>query len=253
MSFPYNFTYIISYRHSAERYNNLRRTIEWVGSFSGVEIIVVEQDKHSKIKDLNLPFKHIFLKTNMPFNKSWGFNVGSKYANTNIIVFGDSDLIMNPEKFIEALKMIESFEMVNPYSSVIDLTAQESNLPIPELVNIDRPGRGETDIQKVPLCGGICIFRKDALQRIGGWHEDFIGWGGEDDFQSVKVKNFLTWAEVPGKCFHLYHERTAPDMKWYQRNLQLLQKLGEMSKEDLQKVINTITPKSAMKNKYDNF
>ena len=42
-------------------------------------------------------------------------------------------------------------------------------------------------------------------------------------------------------------------MKWYQRNLQLLQKLGEMPKEDLQKVINNVTPKSAMKNKYDNF
>ena len=253
MSFPFNFTYIISYRHSGERYNNLRRTIEWVSSFSGVEIIVVEQDKHSKIKDLNLPFKHIFLKTNMPFNKSWGFNVGEKYANSNVIVFGDSDLIMNPDKFIDALKMVESFEMVNPYSSVIDLTAQESNMQITELMKIDRPGRGETDIQKVPLCGGICIFRRDALQRIGGWHEDFIGWGAEDDFQSVKVKNFLTWAEVPGKCFHLYHDRTAPDMKWYQRNLQLYQKLAVMSKEDLQKVINTITPKSAMKNKYDNF
>ena len=253
MSINYNFTYIISYRHSLERFNNLKRTIEWIGSFSNVEIIVVEQDKHSKIKNSVLPFKHIFLKTDMPFNKSWGFNVGSKYANSNVIVFGDSDLIMNPEKFIEALKMIENYDMVNPYSSVIDLTAQESNLPITELMKIDRPGRGETDIQKVPLCGGICIFRKDAIQKLGGWHEDFIGWGGEDDFQAVKVKNLLNWVEVPGRCYHLYHERPAPDMKWYQRNIQLLQKLSVMSKEELIKVINNVTPKSAMKNKYDTF
>ena len=42
-------------------------------------------------------------------------------------------------------------------------------------------------------------------------------------------------------------------MKWYQRNLNLLQKLSEMSNEDLRKVINNVAPKSGMKYKYDNF
>ena len=189
----------------------------------------------------------------MPFNKSWGFNVGSKYANSNVIIFGDSDLIMDPDKFIESIKLINEYEMVSPYNSVVDLTQQESNLQLREMLKVDRPGRGETDIQKVPMCGGICIFRKDAINKIGGWSEDFIGWGGEDDFQEVKVKNFLTWAEVPGRCYHLYHDRPAPDMKWYQRNLQLLQKLGSLSKEELQKVINNSLQKIGMRNKYDNF
>ena len=82
MSFNYNFTYIISYRHSTERFNNLKRTLEWVNAFSGGEIILVEQDKNSKLQDTKLPCRHIFLKSNMPFNKSWGFNVGLKYANS---------------------------------------------------------------------------------------------------------------------------------------------------------------------------
>ena len=253
MKFPYNFTYIISYRHSMERLNNLKRTLEWINAFSGSEVIVVEQDKHSKLKEMVLPCRHIFIRSNMPFNKSWGFNVGLKYANSNIIIFGDSDLIMDPQEFIKSVKMVDEYEMINPYSSVIDLNYQESNLSMEQIMQISRPGRGETDIQKVPLCGGICIFRRDAIQRIGGWHEDFIGWGGEDDFQSVKVKAFLKWHENQAKCYHLYHERNAPDMKWYQRNLQLLQKLSPMSNEDLRKVINNVAPKSGMNNKYDNF
>ena len=174
----YNFTYIISYRHSVERLNNLKRVLEWINSFSGAEVIVVEQDKHSKIKDTKLSCRHIFLKSNMPFNKSWGFNVGLKYSNSNIIVFGDSDLIMDPQEFIKSVQMMEKYEMVNPYNSVIDLNQQESSMSLDKMMKIDRPGRGETDIQKVPLCGGICIFRKDAIHKIGGWHEDFIGWGG---------------------------------------------------------------------------
>ena len=253
MTFPYNFTYIISYRHSAERLNNLKRTLEWINAFSGGEVIVVEQDKHSKLKEMVLPCRHMFIRSNMPFNKSWGFNIGLKYANSNIIIFGDSDLIMDPQEFIKSVRMVDEYEMINPYRSVIDLNAQESNLSMEQIMQINRPGRGETDIQKVPLCGGICIFRRDAIHKIGGWHEDFIGWGGEDDFQSVKVKSFLKWHENSAKCYHLYHDRTAPDMKWYQRNLQLLQKLSPMTKEELQKVINNVAPKSGMKNKYDNF
>jgi glycosyltransferase involved in cell wall biosynthesis len=188
----------------------------------------------------------------MPYNKSWAFNVAAKRSNTNIIVYADSDLIMDPNQFIESLKLLQQYEMVNPYSSVVDLTQQESGLSLDDLSKITRPGRGENDHQKVPLCGGICMFRKDALMKIGGFCEDFIGWGAEDDFVSVKVKQFLNWTEIPNKCYHLFHERGQPDMKLYQRNLQLLQKLSALSKEDLMKTVNASLQKIGMKNKYDN-
>jgi predicted glycosyltransferase involved in capsule biosynthesis len=253
MNKQYSFTYIIPYKHSVERLGNLRRVLDWVASFSNSEIIVVEQDTHSKISHLKLPCRQFFLKTNMPFNKSWAFNFGLKHVNSSTIVFGDCDLIMNPDHFIEALRLLEKYDMVNPYSSVIDLDRNESNMPLEQLVGINRAGRGETDIQKVPLCGGICIFRKEAIQKIGGWDQNFIGWGGEDDFQSVKVRQFLNWHECSAKCYHLYHERPAPDMKWYQRNLQLLQKLSVMTKEELSKYTNSHVNKNGMKNTYDNF
>lgn len=253
MNSNYLFTYVIGYRHNLERLQNLRRVLDWINGFGGVQVIIVEQDTHSKISHLNLKAKHIFTKSNLPFNKSLSFNVGLKYSLSNVVVFGDSDLIMNPQEFINALNSLSEYEMVNPYNSVIDLNQQESNLPLENLININRPGRGETDIQKVPLCGGICLFRRDAIYRIGGWNEDFWSWGGEDDFQTIKVKNFLNWTELKAKCYHLYHSRIQPDMKWYQRNLQILQQTSSMSKDQLQKLILTQLPKIGMKNKCDNF
>jgi hypothetical protein len=89
--------------------------------------------------------------------------------------------------------------------------------------------------------------------RIGGWCEEFIGWGAEDDFQTIKVENFLTHYEQKSRCYHLYHDREAPDMKWYQRNLQLLQKYKSLSKEDIAKSINNSLKRIGMKNIYDNF
>lgn len=255
MANNFAFTYVIGYRHRMDRLNNLRRVLDWIGGFGGIEVLLIEQDTHSKISHLNLKAKHIFLKTKMPYNKSWSFNVALKYANSNIIIYGDSDLIMDPNKFIEALSQMNQYEMINPYNSVVDLTHQESNMSFEQILSINRIGRGEAagDIEKVPLCGGICMFRKEALYKIGGFSETFLGWGGEDDAASVKVKMFLNWKEFPAKCYHLYHDRTQPDLRYYQRNLQILQKMSQMTKEQLSKVIMSEIPRMGMKNKYDTF
>ena len=81
----FSFTFIIAYRHSIERLQNLRRVLDWINGFRGVEVILIEQDKHSKISHLNLKAKHIFTKSNLPFNKSLAFNVGLKYSTSNIL------------------------------------------------------------------------------------------------------------------------------------------------------------------------
>jgi predicted glycosyltransferase involved in capsule biosynthesis len=248
-----SFTYIIGYRHKPDRLNNLRRVLDWINGFQGVDLIVIEQDKNSKISHLNLKCRHIFLKSDKPYNKSWAFNVATKMAKSNIIIFADSDLIMNPNEFIEGLKMLEHHEMVNPYKSVVDLNPQESGLPLDGILKIDRPGRGETDHQKVPICGGICMFRKDAIEKIAGWNENFIGWGAEDDFVSIKVQHFLNWKQMDYRCYHLFHNREQPNVNEYQRNLNLLNQYNKLSKEELTKSLHRDIQKNGFKNKYDEF
>lgn len=248
MSNSYSFTYIILYRHSSERLANLKRVLDWINGFSGAEVLIVEQDKHSKISNLNLKCKHIFTKSDGPFNRSWGFNVGLKYANSEIIVFADSDLIMMPNDFIESLKLIDKYDMVSPYSSVVDLEQNESSSSLEYLSSIRRPGRGEEDNQKINICGGISIFRKESILNIGGWDQSFIGWGGEDDALAIKVKNFLNWYEKQGRCYHLYHSRVVPDMKYYQKNLQLLNKIAEMSKDELKRYMSIGVKNMGIKN-----
>lgn len=251
----YAFTYVIGYRHKIDRIQNLRRVLDWINGFGGVEVLLIEQDTHSKISHLNLRAKHIFIKSNMPYNRSWAFNVALKNSNSNIIVFGDSDLIMDPNEFITGLNSLKEYSMVSPYNSVIDLTPQETVMQLNEMLSINRPGRGDAknDPQKINPCGGISMFRKEDIIKIGGWNEDFLSWGGEDDCEFIIVKNFLTYTELNAKCYHLYHEKAQPDMKFYQRNLQLLQKISQMNKDQLQKMIQSQLPKIGMKNKYNNF
>jgi len=253
MANNYTFTYVIGYRHKIDRLQNLRRVLDWINGFNGVEVLIIEQDKHSKISHLNLKAKHIFIKSNLPYNRSWSFNVALKNSNSSVIVFGDSDLIMEPNQFIAGLQALQSYEMVSPYHTVVDLTPSETGLPMEEVMKIDRPGRGETDNQKINISGGISMFRKESIQKIAGWNEDFWSWGGEDDYQTLKVQNFLSWTELRARCYHLYHDKEQPDQKCYQRNLQILQNSSKMTKEQLQKIITNQIPKIGMRNKCDNF
>lgn len=248
----YLFTYIIGYRHKLDRLSNLRKTLDWVNSFSNVEVILVEQDTHSKISELNLNCKHIFVKSNIPYNRSWAFNVGLRHSQSNVIIFGDSDIIMHPDDFIRGIRALENHDMVSPYHSVIDLTPDESNMQFDKIISINRPGRGETDNQKINISGGISMFRKESIIKIAGWNEGFIGWGGEDDFQTIKVKNLLNWTELKAKCYHFWHKREQPDKTHYQRSLQILQKAYSLKKDEIINHVNNTVKKIGMKNLYDN-
>ena len=162
MKNPFSFTFIVPYRHDSNRISNLKRTLDWMNSFMGAQVILVEQDKHSKIEHIPLKCEKVFTKSNMPFNRSWAYNVGMKYAKTNIIIFTDCDIIMRHEDLINGIKMLENYEVVSPYDSILDLTSQESFMSVDKMVLIDRPGRGENDNQKINIAGGTLISRKDS-------------------------------------------------------------------------------------------
>jgi predicted glycosyltransferase involved in capsule biosynthesis len=158
---------------------------------------------------------------------------------------------MDPHEMIESLKVLEKYDCVSPYYSVVDLQQNESNLPIEQLKLISRPGRGENDNQKINLCGGIVMYRKDAIYKIGGWSEDFIGWGGEDNYQEFKTKKMLNWIEVKNRCYHLWHDRLPPDQNWYKRTMELLNKLMSLNDQEILKQIQASLPRIGTLNKYD--
>ena len=74
----------------------------------------------------------------------------------------------------------------------------------------------------------------------------------EDDDLSIRVKKYLKWTELKGSCYHLYHSRPAPDPTNYNRNLTLLNKISTLTDQQTQSMIQKMTTKSGMKNKYDN-
>lgn len=244
-------TYVIGYRHRMDRIINLRKVLEWLASFNNIDVIIVEQDKYSKISHLNLRATHVFIKSDKPYNRSWAFNVALKRNKNPVIIFGDCDIVMDPQELVNSINELNNFDVVSPYSSVLDLTPEETNYPFNMLPQIQRAGRGENDNQKINLCGGIVIFKAESIVKIGGWNEDFIGWGGEDDFQTIKVKKLgLTYKEMPYRCYHFWHNRDEADMSNYQRTMNLLQQMSTLDASKLQMHVNATVGKIGTLNKY---
>jgi len=245
-----NFTYIIPFKYTDDRFLTLQKVIDNIKNLN-CEVIVIEQGTESILPSKNLltTQKYIFLKNPYPFNKSWGLNIAWKEATNDIIVFGDADNLIDINNILSSINDMSDYDFVSPHIRLIDLQPNENELDGNSIFQINRPGRGELDHQKLPMCGAMTIFKKEALEKIGGWPEEFFGWGAEDDAMSIKVKHFLKWKEIDNNCYHLYHQRVQPDMRWYQRNLQIYHSYINSNRESLYQYIDSTKPLIGDKNR----
>lgn len=237
------FTYIIPFKYTDDRLLTLEKVLKNIkDSKLNCETIIIEQGLESLLPTKNIitDEKYIFINNPFPFNKSWALNVAWKQATTDIIVFGDADNLIDTKNILSSIEELNEYDFISPHIRLIDLNPEENSLEFNKIFEIDRPGRGELDHQKLPLCGAMTIFTKNALEKIGGWPEEFFGWGAEDDAMSIKVKHFLKWKENNNNCYHLFHQRVTPEMQWYHRNLQIYNNYANISPEKLMEYINSI-------------
>jgi glycosyltransferase involved in cell wall biosynthesis len=239
------FTYVIPFRFEADRIIPLRRVVEILSGFQGSEIIVVEQDKYSKISHLNLKVNHLFLKSELPFNKGWAFNAALRRATSPIVICADADFLINPNHLIESLKALEEYECIIPHSKVVKLNGQQSMGELNNIFSVDNP------VQKVAMTDGMAIFKKEALLKICGWNEDFLGFGMVNTFQDLKIKKFLNWKELDYVGYHLFHQPEPFDVGLNNRNHQIWDQFKSGDINILNQQIQAAAPRIGNLNKYD--
>jgi len=237
------FTYVIPFRYNQDRILPLRRVVEWISGYQGVEILIVEQDKFSKIENFTWKANHIFCESNAPFNKAWAYNVAIKRTISPVIVFGDADFIMNPNELIEGLKNLEFVDCVIPTSNIVKLNSMENNMDLGSILNIKRTGL------KSNMTDGISIFKRESIQKIGGWNEDILGTGFCNKFQDLKIKKMLNYKQMDYTGFHFNHSEIKTDFGLSQRNQQIFDYYNNEG-SDLIQHINTTVPKNGLLNKY---
>ena len=64
--------------------------------------------------------------------------------------------------------------------------------------------------------GGYFIAPTEALKKMGGFDENYITWGAEDDDALTRLKNHCSWVPQKNKGpYHLFHPKNVNDEKYY--------------------------------------
>lgn len=172
------------------------------------ECIVVEQAQKNEAQDA-LPKWVRYLHTvlpdpNMPYSRAWAFNVGARHARGKLLVFHDGDILIPARYGFELLKRQGSdFDIVNIkrfifYLSEIHTTRlletkvlQSDFCPIQVMENAE--------------AGGSIAIRTQTFFDLGGFDEEFIGWGGEDNefWERAETRRVFKFGYIP--LVHLWH------------------------------------------------
>ncbi|HYK02416.1 MAG TPA: galactosyltransferase-related protein [Thermoanaerobaculia bacterium] len=161
-------SFIIGHRGLA-RLPNLLATLRSIAGQRDVaiECIVIEQSAEREIEQALPPwvrYLHTPVAPAFDYCRAATFNVAARIARGSVLIAHDNDMLV-PERYAAEIyaRVTEGAQFIDPKRFVFYLDERE------RLTNV---------VQN--LKGGSIAAMKEAYFAIGGFDEDFVGWGGED-------------------------------------------------------------------------
>lgn len=243
-------SFIIGHRGQA-RLPHLLLTLQSLAAQRGVtfECIVVEQSVKTEIQS-SLPawvrYVHTPLpQADMPYCRSWTFNVGAKVAQGNLLVLHDNDMLVPNQYAAELLaRYKEGYEVINLKRFIFYLNEAHSlrMFSANALLTAQAP---EVVVQNLEAGGSIAIAR-DAYFAIGGFDESFVGWGGEDNefWERATTRRLWPYGYLP--IVHMWHAAQPGKNNAQRQTAELLDQLSAIPAS--QRVANLIAQNFASDN-----
>ena len=202
-------SFIIGHR-GIERLPHLLATVKSIAAQRDVslECIVVEQSASREI-ETSLPSWVRYIHTplpypDMPYCRSWTFNVGARVAKGEILVFHDNDMLV-PTNYAAHLmvRFAEGFEVANLKRFVFYM-GKEHLKKILSAVKLNFSMSPAAIVQNLEGGGSLAVSKK-AFFEIGCFDESFVGWGGEDSefWDRAQTRKVWPYGYIP--IVHLWH------------------------------------------------
>jgi GT2 family glycosyltransferase len=202
-------SFIIGHRGSA-RLPHLLATLESIAGQEGVsvECLVVEQDVQAHLLG-HLPAWVRYLHTppptpNLPYCRAWAFNVGVRQARGPILVLHDNDMLVPADYAARILYHIrQGYAVANLKRFIFYLSETHSLRVFTRAASLTAQAP-ETIVQNLEAGGSVAITREE-YERIGGFDEAFVGWGGEDNEFWERAQTLKVWPYGYLPLVHLWH------------------------------------------------
>lgn len=196
-----------------------------------IEIIVSEQDSHTKLSGKSLPYKHVMVEATRShlFNKALAFNKGVAQVTGSFLILHDADIIVSDYYTNDVVEMLYGCNACHIGKTVIYTTEHSA-----ALVNNSGIVGTYPKIDRVVgyFEGGSLACRKDYYWEIGGFNEDFWGYGVEDCEFYARLK-YRGFKEDRKHVFlHLYHSRFPGWEEHHNTNKRLGDELSKLPMEE---------------------
>lgn len=209
------FTVIIPFFNQNSQYR-LRNLLKVINTYQNLapdfDIYVVEQNGNNDVKDLIINLKNVkYLKVNTNsnvFHKTFLLNKAINQIDSEYIIMSDADCILSYIG-IDSIRndyskgsILFPFSKVNYYNEMNTrrLCKREDSL-------------NATDDRNLPIkrfTGLVNCFSKETFNKVGGFDEEFIGWGAEDDAFVIKCERLvgeIYRTTTPSEVIHMFHPK----------------------------------------------
>lgn len=158
-----------------------------------------------------------------PFNRAAARNDAYRRASHKTLVFADADTICPPSLLSVGLARLTNTNWVLPYDAYYNVAEESSDEILRSNPDVELDENEITWEHRIPYpphppygapVSGIVIMKKGVFEAVGGYDEQFIGWGYEDTDFALAMETLVGPAvRCEGYVFHLWHP-TSEDATW---------------------------------------
>lgn len=222
-----------------ERLPHLKATLANLRQCKGVgEIIVVETSSRPYALDVSHRWadKYVFTRHQGAFERARALNLGSSFAEYDLILWLDNDLIVPLDFAMRAASELRALQLdyLVPFSSLQYLSLADSlGVMRGEQNPIDC--RAVNTIRSQDADGGTGLVKRSFFLRYGGLPEGFRGWGGEDNgwlHKAWLLGRVSRTRSHDQNVYHLFHPNSCRSHLDYTANLTLLNELRAIRRSD---------------------
>jgi len=154
-------------------------------------IVIVETN--SKLKNKHIPLNVNFVFPEEPFNYNRFLNYGIKHCTSNTILISNNDIIYDNNCLDLLYNGLNHYDSVSPWDKGKH----------PQIFKEDQNYIEGNEVGK-HVIGYSIMFKKEILNKIGTFDENFKFWYQDNDYCSLLRKHNLKHALVTNaKCLHL--------------------------------------------------
>ncbi|KAA9019494.1 galactosyltransferase-related protein [Niallia endozanthoxylica] len=161
------------------------------------------------------------------FNRCKAINAAAEKASRNVFVLADADVIYDPDLLVESVLSLQKAPWVIPFNRILDISQKKTE----EILKIEpswplsltNENYSEFKIDKL-FAGKLNVLSREAFEKVGGYDEQFLGWGCEDD-AFLLAMNTLSgqFINMNRPIYHFWHPFVGADNNpYYRKNLKRL-------------------------------